>query len=466
MKYNILLGAAAAVLLLASCDTEMIPKGQTTLKTASDLELLMNRPLIQNKPFQDISIIVNESYGDDYAATVAAKIKQGNTLNSAYLGYNESIDRAKLSAVDYRYNYIYKYINGLNVIINKIDDSEGDATQKRRIKAEACVQRGYYHFLAAGIYARQYDEATAASNGGIAYVDDINNEQTKVQLSLDKVYSRILGDMSDENIEALPDKNNSVRFSRATGYAAKSRVLFQMKRYPEALKYALKALEMNSTIEDRRPVIESGSWVLPATAENNFVYISPQGNATAIPLYEEITLETVELFEEGDIVLNYAKQGRFPVWNGTYGKGDTGIDGCLEFYSRNQYVNPWGLTVERTMYNAAECYIRTGHIDDGLDLVNDVRRCRIAPDKFTEFSADNEEDAMALLQRAKFIENIGSYENYFDRKRWNTEEKYKKTISRTVPDAGTFSISPESPLWVQPFSVEVMSHNPSFRQNY
>ena len=164
--------------------------------------------------------------------------------------------------------------------------------------------------------------------------------------------------------------------------------------------------------------------------------------------------------------MKYAKNGPYPFWNPVYGKSDTGIDGCLEAVSYAVFVNPWGLTVERIMYLAAECLIRTGEIQRGLDLVNKVRKYRIEPEVYQPFTASNEKEAMDKLQPAKFIECIGTYENYFDRKRWNTEDAYKKTITRTVPDAGTFSISPESPLWVQPFPVEVMTYNSTYKQNY
>ena len=73
---------------------------------------------------------------------------------------------------------------------------------------------------------------------------------------------------------------------------------------------------------------------------------------------------------------------------------------------------------------------------------------------------------MEELQQAKFIECIATFENFFDRKRWNTEEKYKKNITRHVPDSGDYTITPESPLWVFPFPVQVMNNNPTFKQNY
>ena len=48
------------------------------------------------------------------------------------------------------------------------------------------------------MHAKQYDEATAAQLGGIAYVDNTNVGEQKTKLTLKDVYERILADCSDE----------------------------------------------------------------------------------------------------------------------------------------------------------------------------------------------------------------------------------------------------------------------------
>ncbi|MCM1050886.1 MAG: RagB/SusD family nutrient uptake outer membrane protein [Paenibacillus sp.] len=473
MKSKIFTAAAVTALLsLNSCDIELVPKGETTLDTTAELEYLMNTAnFTQAFPYStDISIIVNESYGNDYSAGVVGRINRGNTLAAAYLSYDANIDRALLATTDQRYTDIYKLINGLNIVLGKVDETSGDADHKQRLKAEAKIERAYYHFLLAGMYAAQYDEATAANTGGIAYVTDYNNDEQKRQLTLDKVYANIMQDLNDDEIELLPDYTNVVRLSKYSGYAIKSRILFQMKNYPEALKYALEALKGDYSIEDRSYIADTHRWILKAASTNNFWYISSQSTSSAVN-YEQLSLETIRLFEPGDLTKDYAyANGRVvpgnEAYNYNYGQSDSGIKGCCELATYDVFTNCWGLTVERIMYLAAECYIRTGQPQKGLDLVNEVRKHRIHPDFYTPFTANNEEDAMALYQPARFIENLATYENFFDQKRWNTEDKYKKTISREVPGLKTYTLTPESPLWIIPFPANVLLYNDSFSQNY
>lgn len=470
-SYKFLTAAATGLLFLNSCDLEMVPKGQTTLETTEELECILNTAnYTQCKPFNNITIIANESYGDDYSSSVPGRIAKKNTLMAAFLSYDESIDRAALTSSDKFYTETYKLIFGLNVVIGKADGTDGDEAVKQRIKAEARIERAYYHFLIAGIYAAQYDAATASQKGGIAYVTDYNNEVEKTQLPLDRVYDLMLEDLDDNLIALLPDRSNVVRLNKYSAYAIKARVLFQMKNYPEALTYALKALAGNSSIEDRQYILDTHRWILKADTPSNFWYISPQSTYSAVN-YSQLTLETLDKVEPGDLIFEYAYvNGRVAAGNeafsGRYGQMDSGIAGCRELATYDVQTNVWGLTVERIMYLAAECYIRANEIQKGLDLINGVRKFRIHPDVYQDFAASNVKDAMALLQKAKFIENLSTYENFFDLKRWNSEADYKQTVTREVPNSGTYSVSPDSPLWIFPFPSNVLQYNTSFKQNF
>lgn len=465
MKKNIIYSLVACLTLaLASCDTDIVPEGKTVLDKTSDLELLLNEKEMNDFPYETLGVIVNESYGSNFTP-VADQIKNKGTMDAANLSYDETADRAKLASKDSRYSAIYSYIQHMNVLLSKIDAAQGDEAEKPALKAEARINRAWFHFLAVGCYAKQYDAKTKDSLG-IAYVTDPAVDQ-KHQETLEENYKHLLDDCSDELIALLPEKQtNVVRLSRAAGYAIRARILFQMKDYKNALTYAEKALSLNSNIEDRSVITTTYKWSLPATSANNFFYISPLNDYYSTPSSEQLSVETVALFEDGDYVKNYAYSEGSEFWNADYGYMDSGIDGCLESNGYDAYVNAWGLTVERMMYLAAECYIREGQISKGLDLVNQVRQKRIDAEHYQPFTASTEAEAMEELQRAKFIECIATFENFFDRKRWNSEAAYRKNITRHVPESGDYTITPESQYWVIPFPLKVMQNNPTFKQNY
>ncbi|MGI6223796.1 MAG: RagB/SusD family nutrient uptake outer membrane protein [Prevotella sp.] len=499
---------------LTACDDrlDITPKGESTLQKATDLEMLFNQNYDLGIPYNDLGIVCNEALG--MGSNVTVQLTQTSTNTYAYLAYDENVDRASLTLEDTRYSNAYKYINYMNTIIDKMPDADGEDSVKTRLIAEAHVMRGYLHWLLVNIYAKQYDASTAATEGGIAYVTDLDVNKQNQKLTVAEVYEKILEDCSDENIALLPRYSSDVlRGDQAWGNAVRAKVLMQMKRYDEALPYALKALAINGRIEDRSSVVEAGDWILTRQSPDNYIYF---GTIPA-PFMEVLSPETVALFERGDYVKDYAylfgqkpgtgddsdeeedaKQQTYqvspllsdsldesddstetddtpvnaesPAWSTLYGYLMSGIPGSAMYYAMSSYINAYGITSDRMYYTAAECYIRTGQVQKGLDLINQVRQYRIDAAHYQPLQADNEKDAMALLQPCKWIECICTYENFFDCKRWNTESDYRRTITRTLYDsegnAKTYSLSPDSPLWVFPFPQNATTRNSSLTQNY
>lgn len=229
------------LLLFSACDDQLdiIPKGKTTLNNVADLELLFNQEYALQMPAaDDLGLVCNESLGG-MMVSLSEMLSVKNTLNYAYLTYDEKVDRATLVRNDVRYEAGYRYINYMNVIIEKMGVVSGDESRKPALIAEARVMRAYLHWLFVNIYAAQYDKATATEKGGIAYVDNSDVSEQKTKLTLEDTYQRILEDCSDEVIAQLPirDGDNVFRAEQAFGNAVRAKVLMQMKRYDEALPY-------------------------------------------------------------------------------------------------------------------------------------------------------------------------------------------------------------------------------------
>lgn len=350
----------------------------------------------------------------------------------------------------------------MNVLLNKLLDAQGDEVKKKQLVAEAHVIRAWLHFLLVNIYAKQYDAGTADKEGGIPYVKDVDVSQEKTKLTLEEIYRHILADLADDFIAELPDESNNVeRADKAFAYAAKAYVLMQMKRYADAIPYAQASLKINNTIDARETLVQSGAWIITQNAANNLLYIGGSGRVSLT--FDVISKETWEKFEDGDYVVNYDAAGG---WSTFMGPMMSGIEGTALYQGWTLKGNVYGITSDHVYYILAECLIRTGKIKEGLQYVDRVRRHRV--ENYKPFAQDNlnEMQTMALLQKAKWVECICSFENYFDSKRWNSEPAYAKTITRTLGSYGTFSIKPDSKLWVLPFPLNATRKNPSLTQNY
>ena len=465
-RIKIILSTLLLLMVVVACENKLdiTPKGKTTLSKVSDLELLLNQEYsLDVSPAADLGMVCNESFG--LMESVPEILSLSNTLNFANMAYDASVNRAVLTQSDERYAAAYRYINYMNVILDKMPEAEGDDSRKPGLMAEARILRAYFHWLLVNIHAQQYDERTASDKGGIPYVTNTDVTEQKTKLSLEKTYLHILEDCSDEVIELLPvdDFGNVLRADRAFGNAVRAKVLMQMKRYSEALPYALAAIRLNGKIEDRSELMNTYAWVLPQNTPNNYVYM--RGSSRVCPTMVTLSCESVQLFEDGDYVVNYDGG-----WNSMFGMMFAGIPGCQIYFGWSAQGNEYGISSDRMYYTTAECYIRTGDIRKGLEMVDRVRSYRVEDyDSFTSLfdqQSLSEEEAMVLIQKAKWIECVGSYENFFDCKRWNSEDKYKRTITRDLGEYGQYSITPDSPLWVFPFPANATRYNNSLTQNY
>ena len=454
------------LLLLCSCEKQLdiVPKGKVTLQTVDELELLLNQEYqVGDLPADNLGIVCGETVG--MFDQVSSVLSQPNTCKYAYMTGDETVDRATLTTQDERYSGIYRYVNYMNVIISGLPTATGDEARKPALMAEARVMRAYLHWLAAAIYARQYDPATAADNGGIAYVTSTEVTEPKEKLPLAEAYNKILDDVSDDVIAQLPTNrgSNVVRGDRAWGNAVRAMVLFQMKRYADALPYAQEAIRLRPQMFDRATIKATGVWTQPQSADNNFLYMSGSGVRVS-PFTVMLSTETYAMFEKGDYVLQYDKPDG---WSLSYGKSFSGLDGIAMYMGFGAQCNIYGLTSEQLRYVAAECLVRTGHITEGLQLADQVRSLRVEGyEPFATRGVTSEAEAMALIQPAKWLEQIGTPFNFLDVKRWNSEPTYARTVSRRLGSLGTYRIGPDSKLWVMPFPANAVRYNDSLRQNY
>lgn len=240
---NVILTILTAIVLVA-CESrlDIVPKGEITLDRIEELELLLNQEYkFGTWAGSDLGVIANTNVA--VAGSIENILSNKSTYAYAALTYDETINRPSIYLNDSRYNAVYKSINNMNTIIAKAYETTGSVEKKNQVIAEAHIMRAYLHFLMVNIHAAQYDEATAANLGGIPYVSDINLGEIKSKRTVAEVYDNILLDCGDEYIDVLPDCNDDcVRADRGFANAVRATVLFQMKRYAEAIPYAKTAL--------------------------------------------------------------------------------------------------------------------------------------------------------------------------------------------------------------------------------
>lgn len=479
---SIILGSLLFLLPACSKFTEITPKGSNILSRVSDLDLILNFNYSLNSGIAqntleatttastafnagDAGTLVNDIYPP---LTNVANLIATHTITLPYAltVYDETIDRANLTSTDAKYEKMYFIINNVcNVVLAKADAATGDRVKANQLKAEAYILRAYFHYLLVNFYAKAYNPATAATDGGIPYVKENNINEVNIpnkKSTVGEVYANIVADINAGfALNSLPTvPANNMRVGLGFAYGVQAQVLLAMRNYTGALTAANASLAINSTIIDNKLYAPFGSVPFGkpnVTSPDNLFYAAEKGT----PLLNGPSLELMSYYEQGDVINDYVKP-YYPSVAGAF--AITGVTGAKLFYLTTPYaINTAGLTTSDTYLIKAECLARTQNVQGAMDVINAFRKKRIV--NSTDLTATTEAQAMAHLMKVFRVEFLYTMKNYFNIKRWNTEDAYKQTITRTV-NGVTYRLKPESPLWIFPFPHSGTDYNPYLTQNY
>ena len=485
-----------AALMLASCAkfTDLKPKGMNMLSTADELELLLNTE------FRDFyNFDMYQIPGDLLIASVgqiANLISMPTPNRNAILVlWDEShIERlAELTASDDDYRMLYGYVGQIaNPILASVGFASGDANKLEQIKAEALCLRAWAQFLLVNKYAAAYNPTTAESTPGIPYLmEDWDISLPPEKWSVKAVYEQILADCNAAiETNALPVKNvNQMRWNKACPYAIKALTLMGMQRFEEAEAAAKESIKINSAITDYWSDTYTASRMPFMQPMEPCLYVNriPFGcEEDLFHTYTQVIFNPARTPEcESRLEAGHSALVRMPTDIMLFGNNPMmgmGQSMCGLPYpviggmgtGAGSSWNTYGLKTTQQYLIVAECEIRQGQYDTAMEYLDAIRVKRIDPSLYAPLkgSVSNKEDAIAHLKQTALGENLFSPYNFVERKRWNQLDDMKETLTRSFnvntadgPRTFTYTLTPESKLWIFPFPGNAVDNNPNLKQN-
>lgn len=473
---------ALVLLLFSACSdfTDIKPKGMNLLSSTDDLELLLNSEMnVRMSDFLEVGGDVICTYSN-----VPAQLSVDNPSRNAYLiGWKDSeadITRFELLTTgDDYYTKFYGYIGRIaNSILQQIEGASGTDVKKNQLKAEALALRAYCHYMVLQKFAKAYNPSTAAEDPAIAYMtEDVDISESQPKKTVQEVYDLALQDINAAiDLDALPvTAASTMRMNKAAGYAIKALICMGMCDYTQAEEAAKQALTTQGDLYDywanvqtqmSYGGVEYQSSTIDCRDNPESYFILPN-----LVYYSFVEPESWNAIEEG-----YATRDLMPtiakIYKGfksgvydDYG-ARLGLSGWQMGMDFEHYFNLSGLCSPMMYLLCAECEIRNGNIDAGMDYLDQLRAKRLPTDGFTAFkgSVTSNEEAIEKLKETSFAENLWTGWNFIQRKRWNTEDEWKETLTRTIADT-TYTLEPESNLWVFPFPESVRSKNSNMTSN-
>lgn len=455
--------AICVVVMLTGCNDylDIKPKGEKIPTTVSDYETLLNYESVQKVSDTYPAYLTDDVFLPDVAqgtATPGLNSVDQSILN-LYLFKKDVFGEAQDDGFWFAsYNRIYYY----NTVIDNIMDAEGPSEQqKHSIRAEALISRALEYLYLVNGYAKHYDVRTADTDPGVPLIlDEDISKKDLVRASVKDVYAQIQSDLQT----ALPNlpmqaKGNAFRASKAAGYGVLAKMYLYMGNYAEALKAANEVLEINNSLLDLKKyaVVKAQSSIgrtnVPQdidNPENIYIKFAPYVYGLSSKVFGSD--ELISLFSEDDM--------RLQVY---FTKNFRNIP--TDKYVWAPYLRANLAVSSPEIYLiAAECEAREGSIERAIALINKLRDNRIKNN--TDIVATDRNDALqkVLEERRRELAMSGMV-RYIDLKRLNQESQFAKTVTH-VTGEGTFSLEPNSPLYVLPIPAKVMRFNKnSMKQN-
>jgi len=455
--------AICVVVMLTGCNDylDIKPKGEKIPTTVSDYETLLNYESVQKVSDTYPAYLTDDVFLPDVAqgtATPGLNSVDQSILN-LYLFKKDVFGEAQDDGFWFAsYNRIYYY----NTVIDNIMDAEGPSEQqKHSIRAEALISRALEYLYLVNGYAKHYDVRTADTDPGVPLIlDEDISKKDLVRASVKDVYAQIQSDLQAAlpNLPAQP-KGNAFRASKAAGYGVLAKMYLYMGNYAEALKAANEVLEINNSLLDLKKyaVVKAQSSIgrtnVPQdidNPENIYIKFAPYVYGLSSKVFGSD--ELISLFSEDDM--------RLQVY---FTKNFRNIP--TDKYVWAPYLRANLAVSSPEIYLiAAECEAREGSIERAIALINKLRDNRIKNN--TDIVATDRNDALqkVLEERRRELAMSGMV-RYIDLKRLNQESQFAKTVTH-VTGEGTFSLEPNSPLYVLPIPAKVMRFNKnSMKQN-
>lgn len=398
-------------------------KKQAVPSTLQDLQAMLDNVTVMNRGYPNYG----EAAADNYYLT-------GDGFNALPTNEDKALYTWKRDGIVIGSQWLspYKIVYYANQVLESLAASpEAHTTGGAQIKGAALFFRGYAFLQVAGIFAPQYDAATAASDPGIPLRLTADFNPKSVRASNEETYRQIITDLK-QAAQLLPKVSEfPTRPTSTAAWAALSRVLLTMGNYQEAGRYADSCLSAGAMLMDLNTISQAAPNPFKRfNSETLFYAISTGGNGIH-PATGRIDSLLYRSYSANDLrktIYFKTNTDGSHAFKGNY----DGVQSALIFS---------GPATDEMYLVSAECSARSGQAEKAMSRLNQLLATRFKAGTFVPLEAADSDTALDMILNERRKELVYRGLRWFDLKRLNKEDRFQTTLQRKI-DGTVYQLGP------------------------
>ncbi|MFD2599046.1 RagB/SusD family nutrient uptake outer membrane protein [Sphingobacterium corticis] len=347
----------SAAVLATGCDKFLQEKSDGKLvvpQTLADLQAMLDNSAIRTVSYCSLG----ETSADDYYLPQATYDGLAEHLRRQYTWQpDELFARSGLNEWLSTYQAVYACSSVLESL-EDIQRTAGNREQWDSVKGQALALRALRYLDALLVWAPAYDESSAETDLGIVLRNRADFNERSERASVQICYDQVINDFQ-QAAALLPIINiNASRPSKSMAYGALARTHLFMRQYWQAGIYADSCLSLRDVLLDYNAFNERANQTFPAYFNEEVIFLAQIGSGSLASSQPRIPDSLVRAYDSNDL----RKTLFFRLDNA----------GLWQF--KGQYTGTAtmssSLTTAEMLLIRAECLIRAGNVQAGLDAVN------------------------------------------------------------------------------------------------
>lgn len=402
----------------------------------------------------------------------------------------------------------YERINRCNLVLEYIDDMDGDEAEREHIKGEAYTLRGFYYFMLTNFFGLPYNFGDPAQNLGVPLkLDSGVTDDRLARNSVAECYAQIERDLlrgtAMMKVNQKAQSSQLIRLNYLAGQALLARMYLYMEDWETAYAYADSVLTVKPDLVDLK--VSTSNCVYYSTSPDEILWVgaesysgssnSTDGYNTGVLHPYTVSTDLAAVYQqdvdngitdirgdysnntneyENTLASTYLKQGRvwntetsvYDYWIAAVVKGDAGTTTGLTYNGGIRTAEMYLTRAEA----AIRLYIETGtqsYAESALQDLNTLRENRFetgyVAKELSAFASGEELLDFCLRERRRELCGEGNH-RWFDLRRTGMPQ-----ITHVyVDDSGyetTFTLQREDSRYALPIPEGIIRRNSNLTQN-